>query len=809
MSSLREFRSRPGVAVVAVVTLALGVAGATAMFAMLGSVGATMVPPGVDGSRVGRIAWMRLEEGGPRGSLTAEEYGLLKPGAAKASAFEVVSASADASMTMGEDGPGVSVKRVSADFFATFGFHVSAGRSFSVDDERDGGLPVAVVSETFLRRWPALGLGRTVRLGPDEFTIVGVLPDRHWFPTAGGTEVWLPLALSRDGTPLAASVTVTARLRSPADAPRAAAELAVVARSAAADPASRAGAAGPPRTLRFITLQEDLSKRVGFGVAGLLAPSIVVLLIACGNVANLLLARAAGREREMAVRAALGAGRGRLVRERLAESAWPAAFGGGLGVLLAFVFVQVLRAWVGSFEPSRAAAQAIRIDARALLFSLGVTATIPLLVGLLPALTASRPSLVAALHQSPGRRKPRRGPYGGRDLLVVVEVGLAVVLVVCAGMFSRFFVELGNVRWGFDAAKVVALSLDSKPDRTEPEAGLQRVERIAAEVRRVPGVQAVAAGGLAGLRLSRNAEAIEFERCEAAPGAVSAVAIAVDAGYFRTLGLPTQVGRAFDERDVAEAPPVGVVSARHATRCWPGQDPLGRRFRVRGAETGWATVVGVVPDQMTTRAVGDMPQPVYVPARQAARLPGARRGAVGLPSFMIFARTDADPASIAGPLRAAIRRVDPSQAFEIVGRVDEAMRRQLSGASLMIGVLAGFGGFALALAALGVFSVISYMVAERTREFGVRMALGASRRHVLGLVAGQATLIVGIGALVSIAGTLAVTRVAFREMAVLAATDPLLWGGVTILLALVALAAAFVPARRATRIEPVAALRAE
>jgi putative ABC transport system permease protein len=228
---------------------------------------------------------------------------------------------------------------------------------------------------------------------------------------------------------------------------------------------------------------------------------------------------------------------------------------------------------------------------------------------------------------------------------------------------------------------------------------------------------------------------------------------------------------------------------------------------VRGPATGWAAIVGVAPDQMTTRAVPDMPEPVYVPVAQAADVRGSSRG--GFPASLLLMRTTADATALAGPVRAAIRRVDRAQSFSIVGRVDEAMRRHLEGASLLTGILGGFGGFALALAALGVFSVISYMVAERTREFGIRIALGASRHDVLRLVVGQAGVIVSIGAAVSIVGTLAVTRAGFRELALLAATDYVLWGGVCALLALVAIAATVVPARRATRVEPIAALRAE
>ena len=771
-----------------------------------------MVPPGVEADRVGRIVWTSLDESGLRSPLTAEEYVRLKAGAVATDAaktgagpFEFVSASADLTLTLGEDGPDVPVRRISADFFPTFGFRVSAGRTFTTDDERDEGRRVAIASEAFLRHSPALALGRTVRLAGDDYTIVGILPDRHWFPSPGGIDVWLPLTVSGDGTPLVPSVTVTARLRSTSDEAQARTQLAVM-----TGRLPSASAMARPRKLTLFTLDQDVTKRMGFGLAGLVAPALVVLLIACGNVANLLLARAARREREMAVRAALGASRLRLIRERLAESVWPAAFGGGFGLLLAFFSVRLLRAWVGSFEPSRAAAEAIRLDTRALLFALAVTVAIPFVFGLVPALAASRPNLVSALHQSPGRRKPRRGPYRGRDLLVIVEIGLAVVLVVCAGMFSRFFVELGRVEWGFDPSRLLAVELELKHDREHPEADALRASEVIAELQRLPGVEGVASGGLVGLRSSHSGDPIEFEGCAAGPASVGAVSIPVDGRYFTTLALPVRIGRAITSDDTAGAPRVGVISARHAARCWPGQNPVGRRFRVRGTTSAWATVAGVAADQMTTRAVPDMPQPVYVPVTQSADVPGKGGGVLGFfPASMLFVRAKGDPATLTGAVRAAIRRIDPRQSFEIVGRVDESLRRQTEGTPLITRILGGFGMFALALAALGVFSVISYMVAERTREFGIRIALGASRADVLRLVVGQAAVIVAIGAVVSIAGTLALTWASFREMADLAVTDYRLWAGVTAMLALVAFAATVVPARRATRVQPVVALRAE
>ena len=788
---LREFRSRPWVTAVAVVTLALGVAGATTMFAMLGAISGVMVPPGVEADRVGRIAWTSLDESGGRSPLGADEYVRLKAGA---NAFESVSASSDESRVLGADGPTVSVKRISADFLRTFRFKVSAGRELTPDDERNGGRPVALVSQAFLRRNPELRLNRALLLGGDEYTIVGILPDRHWFPSMGGTDVWLPLSLSRDGTPLVSSVTVTARLRSAGDAALAQSQVAVITGRLGAETAR--GVHGSSRSSRCNRMSP---RGPGSAPSACSALRLSVLLIACGNVANLLLARATRRQREMAIRAALGAGRARLVRERLAESAWLAAAGGFLGLGLSFLSTTVLRAWIGSIEESRAVADTIRIDGRALLFAILVTAAVPFVFGLVPALAASRPDLAAALHKGTGRKKPRRGPYGGRDLLVIGEIALAVVLVVCAGMFSRFFAEFGRIEWAFDEARVLVVSLEVPEGTGRADAGAQRLGEVATALRQLPGVDDVASGTLINPRPTLAADPVEFESCAAAPSAVGAVALPVGSRYFSTLGLPIRRGRAISDEDTAGAPRVGVISMRHAVRCWPGQDPVGRRFRIgRGADRAWATVVGVAADAMTTRALPDMPQPVYVPVLQGAIVPP-----------IVLVRVRGDSAAMMSPIRAAIRRIDRSQQPGRIGRPGDELRRNVQGGGMLMRILGGFGGFALALAALGVFSVISYMVAERTREFGIRIAVGASRWDILRLVVRQAAIIVAIGASVSIAGTLAVMRAGFRELAVFAAADPLLWGAVVALLAVVAVGASVVPARRAMRVEPMTALRAE
>jgi predicted permease len=769
----REFRSQPAMSAVAVLTLALGVAGATTMFATLRALGGSMVPPGVDAARVGRIVWT-APQGAGRQPLTTEEFGQL---ARAATAFDTLSASADETLALDVEGRTVAAKQVTPDFFRTFGCRPRSGRLLGAADSRNGGR-VALVSESLVRRQPGLRVGGPLTLAGSTYEVVGLMPESCWFPSPGGPDVWLPMPDAAGRLPGGRSLTVTFRLSSGAVFEGAQSQLAQIGRRLAAlDPSA------PSRRLRAIPLAEDAGKRLGMGMVGLLAPALAVLLIACANVANLLLARAARRQREMAIRASLGATRLRLARDCLAEGAWLAVAGGLAGTGLAGVGVRLVRTWIGSFESAAGVAAQIRLDGAGVLFALGVTAAIPIVFGLVPAVAASKPDLVAALHRSSGPAPPRRGPYGTRDLLVVVEIALAVVLVVTTGMFARFFDELNRVEWGFDPARVLAAPLGFVP-------GADFLQAVGG----APGVRAAAVGQVPGLPRIGAGDAIDFEGC-LDPGRQEAVVSAVGAGYFEALGVSVLRGRGIEARD-AGGPPVGVIGAAHAARCWPGADPLGRRFRLRG-DSPWITVVGVVPDVMKTRAFPHAPRHVYL-ARES-RDAGA----------VLVIRFDGPSAPVAQGVRAAMLRTVPNQTLEPLVPLDEEFKRRLGGPPLLIGLLGGFGAFALLLGALGVFSVMSYTVAERTREFGIRVALGSSRIRVLRLVLRHALAVVFIGTGISAAGSLAVARATFPEMASLAAADPLLWVSVAGLLATAALAASALPAWRAVSVEPTEALRSE
>jgi predicted permease len=416
------------------------------------------------------------------------------------------------------------------------------------------------------------------------------------------------------------------------------------------------------------------------------------------------------------------------VSERLAESAWLGIAGGALGLALSLFGVRLLRLWIGSFESARRAADVVHLDGRALLFAILVSLATPVVFGLVPALAVSKPNPAHALHQAPGWKRPRRGPYGGRDLLVIAEIGLAVVLVVATGMFARFFAELDRVEWGFDPAQVLAadLSFGRGPDRRAGDSRL--MAEIVEGARHLPGVLAAEVGEPPDLPRRSDGSPVEFEGCATASGMRPARTLNVGPDYFAALGLPVRRGRGFTAQDTAGSPAVGVISEAHATGCWPGQDPVGHRFRPRrNAQTPWITIVGVVPDVMKTRLLPEAPQPVYLPYAQHDALPSS-----------LLLRSDRDPAVLAGAVRALVRRVDPTQPLDRLEPLDERFRQRTGGTSLLTGILGGFSAFALALGTLGVFSVVSYMVAERTREFGIRIALGASRRDILRLVLSRA-----------------------------------------------------------------------
>ncbi len=706
-------------------------------------------------------------------------------------------------------------RKVSANFFATLGIRPALGRDFLPEDDKAGANRVAIVTHSFwesrLSADPQI-IGKAIRLNGQPYTVAGVLPARPGssgeFRFLGKAEIYVTLGPDAHSEARwdHSAITVVARLKPGVSLAQAKANMDVVTRELerqypADNKDDRAGISPlrdwmTGRTRRIIYLF--------LGAVGL------VLLIACVNVANLLLARSSEREREFAVRAALGAGRGRVLRQLLTESVLMSFEGGVLGLLLAVWGVRALT----SFVPEDLAAAGTGIDFAVLGFSLLISFATGIVFGLAPGLHASRSDLNATLKE--GRRSSSAGL--GRDrlrsALVIAEVALSLVLLVGAGLLIRSAYRLLGVSPGFNPQNVLTFRLALNDQRLFKAAGvtdmqdpavLDKLARfigpwqrdLVERMRRVPGVQYASTvfplavtGDTCQMRVLP-----EGRPSGAHPPQVYYHVITPD--YFRAMGMPLRQGRFFSERDDHGAPRVAIVADTMARQVWPGEDPIGKRFRFEYGGEGVFTVVGVVGD---TKQLG----------LEAPPIPQLYLSYLQRPQSMVaVVRTFSDPASMAPALRKAVAEWDRETPAYDIQPMEQRLADSLAYRRRFTGLLAAFAAVALLLTAVGIYSVMAYLVTRQTREIGIRMALGASVRSVLRMVIGKALALAFIGAAVGVAGALALTRVLSSLLFGISATDPATFIAIAILLGLVSLAASAVPARRAARIDPISALRFE
>jgi putative ABC transport system permease protein len=708
-------------------------------------------------------------------------------------------------LTGGERPETVQGAEVTPEFFRVLGVRPALGRDFLSEEGQPGGVRVAVLSHGLWRRRfgadPGI-LQHQVWIGGESTTVIGVLPPGYDLPSR--SEVWMPLVWNfAPETRGGHFLQVVGRLKPGVTLEAAQAEMATLAgRLERQYPDSNTG-----WTTLLVPLSDILVEEVRPALLLLLGAVAFVLLIACANVANLLLARLASREREIAVRTALGAGRVRLVRQMVTESLVLFLAGGSLGLLLAVWVTRVLVALYGRDLPR---AQEIGLDGRVLLFTLGLSLVTGLLFGLAPALSATRGSLFGALKE--GGRAVAGGARGRRlrQLLILGEVAVALVLLVGAGLLLRSFARLRAVDPGFRPEGVltaeIALPIKRFPDDA-PRIALTR--ELLGRLQAIPGVQSADTVAPLPLTLQDYVRVFLVEGRPEPPSSETPTAHVrmVTPDFFRTLGVRVLRGRVFTAQDVQDSLPVVLVNKTMADRVWPGENPVGRRLTMAGsvsrADWIWAEVVGVVAVIRHQTLDQEGGEEIYVPQLQ---------NPVG-GTLSILLKTSGDPARLAGALREAVRAVDGDLPVERVRTLESLVAESLAGSRFQTVLLGLFAGVALFLAALGIYGVISDAVTSRTHEIGIRMALGARRAEVLRLVIRQGMTLVLAGAGLGLAlAVLLLWQLSERADVYLyqgRALDPLILGGVPPVLLAVALAAIWLPARRATRVEPAVALRSE
>ena len=809
--ALRMLVKQPAFTFIVVITFALGIGANTAVFSVLNAVLLRPLPFHEPQNLVAIGEYDTREKADPGTEINSISYLDYADWRDRNEVFERIAVYTNQSVSTFTDGnqaTHVQGEAVSADLFPLLGVQPALGRTFLPKEDEPGNRVVILSDELWQRRFGGDQgiLGKTVTLDGKQFQVIGVMPPRFTFPIGSNPpELWISMSILRQTQDGSQPMTeqrdndffqCIARLKPNVSIRQAQSNIDTITanwRRQYPDTKLHVGAKAIP----------EISAMIGNTHSALLmlcAMAACVLLVACVNVANLLLARSLSRNREITIRAALGAGRWHIIKELLAESILLGALGGLAGLLIAIWGIDSLKA----FLPRIPRIEEISPDPRVLTFTAFISLGVGIFAGLLPAWRASHPNLATSLNES--SRRSSEGRTGGRTRagLVVVEIVLALVLLTSAGLLVESFVRLQKVPAGFDTTNVITARV-ALPETNygKPEQAAEFYKKLLSRVSNLPGVQSSGAAWWIPLSGSEISFTFNIEEHPVAPGQQSIAQLnVVTPDYFQAMRAPIRRGRVFTERDDRHAPPVAIVSETFAKQFFPDEDPIGKRIIPNGSvdpgKPPVREIVGVVADMhLISLRLPPKPQ-IYVPHEQFA-----------IQSMSIFVRTQLDSQSLTNTLRRTVAEIDKEVPVYRTRTLADYMAGSIAQPRLNAMLVGLFAVIALLLATAGIFGVMSYSVTQRTREIGIRLALGAQRFDVFRLVVGQGMRFVGVGLLLGLIGVFACTRLLQSLLFGVGATDLLTILSVTILLAFVAFIACWWPARRASGVDPVIALRSE
>jgi putative ABC transport system permease protein len=782
--ALRVLRKNPGFALVAVLVLAIGIGANTAIFSVVDTVLLRPLPyPHAE-----RLVF--VENVFKQAGHTPMTYTNFQFWRDQHQLFDQVVTyfSSIGAMTGLQEPEEVPIVRISANLLPTLGVSPIAGRGFRDDEEPRSADRVVMLTESFWHKHyggSASAVGQKLTLNDSVYTIVGVVPDS--FRLGHPFELLMPLRLTPDVN--IAFLPAIARLQPGVSLKQAQAALpGLIPAYKKADPELE--------NIAFTPYQQVLVGNSRPLLFVLLGGVIAVLLIACANTANLLLARAAIREKEVALRISLGAGRGRLARQLLTESVLLSLIGGVLGILLGWISLHFLTSLLQKRLPQ---AIAIQLDGRILVFALLLSLVTGLVFGMAPVVQLIRGNLHDRLKQ--GGRQTTGGGQRLRQVLVVSEIAISLVLLAAAGLLLRSMVSLLNVDKGFNSHHVITMAVRPSPVRyKDAKTEILYLQRILESVNSLPGVQA--AGWVYTLPLTGNSTNGGI-KIEGHPGDSPNVDKQyVEGNYFQAMRTPLLKGRFFDPRDNLNSPRVVIVNQTLAQKVFPNQDPIGKRIDVGWGDPGWSEIIGVVADAKQEALTAERRPSTFMLYAQNAAL-------MEYLDTNLVVRTSQEPLSAVAAIRSRIQQLDPNQPLADVKTMDDVLAESLAPQRAPAWLFGGFSAIALFLAAIGIYGVLSYFVVQRSQEIGVRMALGAQRSNVLRLILGQGARLIGIGVAIGIVGGVWAARALTSLLFGVKSTDLPTFIAVSVLLAGLALVACAVPALRATRVDPLVVLRSE